>query len=512
MKRSRALTLYFGVLFVAIGLCAVLPVLQYVLSAVLATLIAAAALRLLCCDTADADDADAPPLAPAAATPIESPLLVGDEGGEPRAPATTTPEHVLKPRLFYLDNLKSFLTAVVVAHHVGCIFIGGGWMYQVAVYRTSLQPLCAALLGLDQAYFMALFFFVSGYFTPSSYDRKGRRAFLRDKAKRLGLPFLAYLFVFGPLLDLFISEAMTSAEHVYRYAPDPGPPWFLAWLCLFNACYAFCGADDERAPTLAPPTLARLAWIGAALGAVSAPLIAVLGGGFVMMPITFGSLPFDVLFFAGGVLAKRNDWLHNAVPELKDTGARGVAVAVTVVISLATLASTFALYFTHTAAFGQASNGGDDDHSDDDHDDGGDDGGDAAAGSVWTLASFLAVCVVLGVFCMTCSVAQLALFHDRLNYRSDRTAFFSDAAYAVYLIHPWVITPIAWGYVLLYERFTHDHVFFREHATTSTSRWKGGATSPYIWLGWALVNVLSQLVVWPLASQFRKLPVLRGIL
>ena len=59
MKRSRALTLYFGVLFVAIGLCAVLPVLQYVLSAVLATLIAAAALRLLCCDTADADDADA---------------------------------------------------------------------------------------------------------------------------------------------------------------------------------------------------------------------------------------------------------------------------------------------------------------------------------------------------------------------------------------------------------------------------------------------------------------------
>ena len=111
-------------------------------------------------------------------------------------------------------------------------------MYEVAVYRTSLQPLCQAVLGLDQAYFMSLFFFVSGFFTPSSYDRKGRRAFLRDKAKRLGLPFLAYLFVFGPLLDLFISEAMTSAEHTYHYAPDPGPPWFLAWLCLFNFCYA----------------------------------------------------------------------------------------------------------------------------------------------------------------------------------------------------------------------------------------------------------------------------------
>ena len=115
MKRSRALTLYFGVLFVAIGLCAVLPVLQYVLSAVLATLIAAAALRLLCCDTADADDADAPPLAPAAATPIESPLLLADEGGEPAAAASLNTAPPPKPRLSYLDNLKSAAAAAVSA-------------------------------------------------------------------------------------------------------------------------------------------------------------------------------------------------------------------------------------------------------------------------------------------------------------------------------------------------------------------------------------------------------------
>ena len=74
MNRSRALSLYFSVLCVAIGLCAVLPVFQFVLSAVLSTLIAAVALRLLCCDKAE----EAAPPAPAAATPIESPLLLAD--------------------------------------------------------------------------------------------------------------------------------------------------------------------------------------------------------------------------------------------------------------------------------------------------------------------------------------------------------------------------------------------------------------------------------------------------
>ena len=289
------------------------------------TLIAAAALRLLCCDTADADDADAPPRPRRGDADREPAARRRRHRGHTHARRDYEPEHALKPRLFYLDNLKSFLTAVVVAHHVGCIFIGGGWMYQVAVYRTSLQPLCAALLGLDQAYFMALFFFVSGYFTPSSYDRKGRRAFLRDKAKRLGLPFLAYLFVFGPLLDLFISEAMTSAEHVCRRRARPRPAVVprvalplqrvLRVLRRRRRARADARAADARAPRVDRRGARRRR--GAAHRGARRRLA--------RMPITFGSLPFDVLFFAGGVLAKRNDWLHNAVPELKDTGARGVA-------------------------------------------------------------------------------------------------------------------------------------------------------------------------------------------
>lgn len=47
------------------------------------------------------------------------------------------------------------------------------------------------------------------------------------------------------------------------------------------------------------------------LGVVQAVVIAMCSQGFIAMPITFGSLPFDLAFFTAGILAKRNNWLDS---------------------------------------------------------------------------------------------------------------------------------------------------------------------------------------------------------
>ena len=47
------------------------------------------------------------------------------------------------------------------------------------------------------------------------------------------------------------------------------------------------------------------------LGVVQLGLMGLVPGGFVLMPITLGSLPFDILFFSAGVIAKRNEWLRS---------------------------------------------------------------------------------------------------------------------------------------------------------------------------------------------------------
>lgn len=46
------------------------------------------------------------------------------------------------------------------------------------------------------------FFLISGFFTPASFDRKGGRAFVRDRLLRLGVPLLVFLLLLRPLVTL----------------------------------------------------------------------------------------------------------------------------------------------------------------------------------------------------------------------------------------------------------------------------------------------------------------------
>eukprot|EP01084_Bolivina_argentea_P304558 526007_1 len=101
--------------------------------------------------------------------------------------STITPS---KPRLYYLDNLKSILTAIVVITHINEIFSGGGQPFTIGNYYNPFIVAALSTLGISQSYYMCLFFFISGYFVPTSYDRKGFNKFLRDKFKRIGVPFI----------------------------------------------------------------------------------------------------------------------------------------------------------------------------------------------------------------------------------------------------------------------------------------------------------------------------------
>ena len=98
-------------------------------------------------------------------------------------------------------------------------------------------------MTLNQSYFMCIFFFVSAYFSPSSLRRKGRAEFLSSRLKRLGIPFLLFLFLIGPALLAFRDKVIMNRD--FSYFPEPGPPWFLAWLLIFNYCFLNVDRKDE---------------------------------------------------------------------------------------------------------------------------------------------------------------------------------------------------------------------------------------------------------------------------
>jgi hypothetical protein len=127
--------------------------------------------------------------------------------------AAPRPAPAERPRLAWVDALRVALIALVVSHHAV-------EPYASPIARWTILPGPPvpglwSFLWVNAAFFMGLFFFLAGAFTPASYDRKGPEAFGRDRALRLGVPLAWGLFVMIPLQAWF-------HHRVYRALPPIG--------------------------------------------------------------------------------------------------------------------------------------------------------------------------------------------------------------------------------------------------------------------------------------------------
>ena len=72
-------------------------------------------------------------------------------------------------RLFFIDNLRIFLVVLVVLHHLSVIYAGNTSFYYLEPTKSIVSIYVLVFFQLfNQAYFMGLFFFLSGYFSPGS--------------------------------------------------------------------------------------------------------------------------------------------------------------------------------------------------------------------------------------------------------------------------------------------------------------------------------------------------------
>jgi hypothetical protein len=125
--------------------------------------------------------------------------------------------------------------------------------------------------------------------------------------------------------------------------------------------------------------------------------------------------------------------------------------------------------------------------------------------------AFMGVCTAL------ISVWLLAMSRNRFNYTTPRLTTMANAAYTVYLIHPWVIVPLTGVYATyLHDVGGVDFVFANGSAVSFEASGPPGMDTQqweeYVWGGWMFVALGSQLLVWPLAHFFRKLPLVRQVL
>ncbi len=147
-------------------------------------------------------------------------------------------------RTGFLDQIRLILTGLVIMHHSAIMFgAPGGWYLKYPTSNLVEQIIFAVFVSVDQAFFMGFFFLLAGYFSATSYDRKGPLPFLRDRLIRLGLPILAYGYVLGPMTVALAAKARGEpflekwGALILRGYFNIGPLWFAFALLLFSLAY-----------------------------------------------------------------------------------------------------------------------------------------------------------------------------------------------------------------------------------------------------------------------------------
>src|SRR5438445_3514673 len=154
-----------------------------------------------------------------------------------RKPEENNQAVVAPVRIVALDRARTFVTLLVLLHHsvINYTYFGHG---------DPMRWLGFDLVVLfNDSFFMAFMFFVSGLFVRDSLVRKGSAVFLRERAWRLGVPFLISIFVLMPIAyyPTFLRYHLPGTTdfnflhfwwRTLTVGPWPsGPAWFL-WVLL----------------------------------------------------------------------------------------------------------------------------------------------------------------------------------------------------------------------------------------------------------------------------------------
>ncbi|HBQ64667.1 MAG TPA: hypothetical protein DD727_07060 [Clostridiales bacterium] len=236
-------------------------------------------------------------------------------------------------RLYFLDNLRTFVTILVIVFHVALSYGSDqGWYFHQPADDAFSLVILGFCISINQAFFMAMLFMISGYFTPGAYDRKGFGGFIKDRLLRLAIPYLVYVLAVIPVVVYFyerhfhgldITFLLYYSQTVLKFKLlGPGPLWFALVLLVFSIFYAaFRGSLDrirktrevKKLPFPAGKTiLLFIAGLSVATMLIRwAFPINEWFSVFNLVYLDFSHMFSYISLFFLGVLAFRNDWFMN---------------------------------------------------------------------------------------------------------------------------------------------------------------------------------------------------------
>jgi hypothetical protein len=321
-----------------------------------------------------------------------------------------------RPRLLYIDNLRVLLTILVILVHLSIGYgAEGDWYYnEEGEIGMASVLILTTFVVITQAFFMGLFFMISSYLSPASYDRKGAAPYLVDRLKRLGIPLLFFTVVIQPLLVYTLKVHYGFQGSFWQFlslagfrALGVGPLWFVETLLIFALFYVLWRRLTK------PPGNAAIALFALALGVVTF-LVRIwlpVGWWFEPLHLQLAHFPQYIALFVLGIVAYRRNWFAGL------TDAQGriwmVAALVLVPLFLAVAIAGGVLEGNLTPFLGGVH-------------------WQSFVYSVWE--QFMGAAMV---------VTLLVWFRNRFDYQGRLAKAMSAAAYPVYIFHAPVIVLLA---------------------------------------------------------------------
>jgi glucan biosynthesis protein C len=163
---------------------------------------------------------------------------------ESEAPLVKEAPKAPRKRMNYLDWLRVWLTILVVWSHVLSVFLRDFPPKQPADQATDIIK--RFYNAFNGAYFMPVFYFLAGYFSTPSFNRKGFWEYLKDRIIRLIIPTIVYELTLSPLSVVWRRKYTNPDLEVgpwfqkwfSNYAPVRSHLWFLVLLFVFDIIYA----------------------------------------------------------------------------------------------------------------------------------------------------------------------------------------------------------------------------------------------------------------------------------
>ncbi|WP_049662680.1 acyltransferase family protein [Bacillus sp. FJAT-27231] len=345
-----------------------------------------------------------------------------------------------KKRLDFIDQLKIALIMLVIVHHAGQAYGPGGWWY---FQSAESIPWLGRFFTVNAAFFMSLFFFLSAYFVPASFARKGPRRFLIERFKRIGIPLLLGFFIMMPVLmyvyyihfrgyepisfftyysQIFFGFGEKPAHWTGPSWPDMqfGHLWFLEHLLVYTLLFVWWRKLVPMPREKQPPTIIhtwQIIFFLIILALVTFVIriwfpidrwIGFLG----IIQAEFAHVPHYASFFFLGILAYERNWLFTFP---RKTGFLWLAAG---------LVMTVILYFGGSFVFPYLTKGG------------------------WNIGS-LAKSFVEAFLCISLIIGLVTLFREMRSRSNHLLKSMASNTFVVYFLHVPVVVALQYSLAAL---------------------------------------------------------------